>query len=56
MQSNRNFCSLCIIGIFLSHFELSAGYIGLEEGWVKHDSAIRSGFPDIEYKISWIGK
>jgi nitroreductase len=44
------------LGICLSHFELSARWIGLDGGWVKLDPAAMIKLPDIEYKISWLGK
>jgi nitroreductase len=44
------------IGICLSHFELSARWFGLEGGWMKLDLANIIKLPDIEYKVSWIGK
>jgi nitroreductase len=44
------------LGISISHFELSAGWIGLEGAWLKQNPGIKTDTKELEYKISWIGK
>jgi nitroreductase len=41
------------LGICVSHFELSAGSLGLEGTWLKHDPGLHSESMNMEYKISW---